>query len=391
MDFKNKLNQTVLNMKPSGIRKFFDIVATMPDTLSLGVGEPDFVTPPEIRQAAIDSLNSGKTAYTSNHGLIELRSEIADYMGNRFNLSYSPDTEMLITVGASEAIDLALRACVNWGDEVIMPDPSYVSYAPNVLLVGGVPVSAITTAEHDFILTPEALEKAITPKSKVLILPYPNNPTGGIMTGAQLEKLVPIIKKHDLIVLSDEIYAELTYDETHTSIASFKGMQERTVLVSGFSKAFAMTGWRMGYACAPKEIMAAMVKIHQYVIMCAPTMSQHAAIAALRTGKKDNYARVREMRESYNIRRRFIIDSFRRIGLECFEAKGAFYAFPSVASTGLDGEQFAEQLLKAQKVAVVPGGGFGDSGTNFVRTCYASSMKTLEEAVKRIELFVNSL
>ena len=391
MNYKAKLNKTVLDMKPSGIRKFFDIVASMPDCLSLGVGEPDFVTPKSIRQAAIDSINAGKTAYTSNLGLLELRKEVADYMSTRFNVKYDGSKEIIMTVGASEAIDLALRATVMNGDEVLMPDPSYVSYAPNVLLVGGRPKAIKTNAKSDFKLTPELLEKAITKKSKVLIMPYPNNPTGGIMTKDELAALVPIIIKHDLIVLSDEIYAELTYDEKHTSVASFKGMWERTILVSGFSKAFAMTGWRLGYACAPTEVMAAMTKIHQYVIMSAPTAAQYAALEALRDGKKNGYAEVVKMKNEYDRRRRYLIDSFRDMGLDCFEAKGAFYVFPCVASTGLDGEQFAEQLLMSEKVAVVPGSGFGDSGKNYVRTCYAASMDTIKEAVVRIRRFVDKL
>jgi len=391
MDYKNKLNPTVLALKPSGIRKFFDIVSEMPDALSLGVGEPDFVTPWEIRDAAIKSVQKGYTAYTSNRGIMELRAEIAGFLEMRYGLDYHPDSEICVTVGASEAIDLALRAIVSAGDEVVMPDPSYVSYAPNVQLCGGVPVPIKTREEDCFKLTAAALEAAITPRTKLLILPYPNNPTGAIMTREELLEIVPIIIKHDLIVLSDEIYAELTYNCTHTSVVTLPGMRERTALLSGFSKAFAMTGWRLGYVCAPVQIMEPIVKIHQYTIMCAPTVSQHAALAALRTGKKDNYAAVKEMRESYDMRRRYLTDAFRKMGLSCFEPLGAFYVFPSVASTGFDGEAFAEKLLKQEKVAVVPGSAFGASGVFHIRTCYACSMAVLTEAAARIERFLKTL
>ena len=388
MDYSKKLNKTVSALKPSGIRKFFDIVSQMPDALSLGVGEPDFVTPWEIRDAAIKSLQKGYTAYTANKGIPDLRREIADFLGARYNLSYHPDSEICVTVGASEAIDLAFRAIIEPGDEVLMPDPSYVSYAPNVLLTGGIPVPIKTTAENGFKLTKEALESAITPRTKLLIVPYPNNPTGAIMTEDELKELVPVIIKHDLVVISDEIYAELTYDCRHFSIATLPGMRERTILLSGFSKAFAMTGWRLGYACAPKAIMDAIVKIHQYIIMCAPTVSQYAALEALRSGRADGYSRIAEMRDSYNMRRRFLVDAFRNIGLACFEPLGAFYVFPSVEKTGLDGEVFAEKLLQNQKVAVVPGSAFGASGQNHIRTCYACSMKVLTEAAERIGRFV---
>jgi len=391
MNYNKRLNQTVLGLRPSGIRKFFDIVSEMPDALSLGVGEPDFVTPWEIRDAAVKSIQKGYTAYTSNRGLSELRQELTGFLESRYGLSYHPDNETLITIGASEAIDLALRALLSSGDEVLMPDPSYVSYAPNVLLTGGVPVPIKTRAENCFKLTKESLEAAVTPRTKALILPYPNNPTGAIMTKEELEALLPVIEKHDLFVLSDEIYAELTYGSAHASFAALPGMRERTILLSGFSKAFAMTGWRLGYAAAPKEIMDAMVKIHQYTIMCAPTVSQYAALAALRTGKKDNFAAVREMRESYDMRRRYLVDAFRKIGLPCFEPLGAFYVFPSVAGTGLDGEAFAERLLHREKVAVVPGSAFGDSGKSHIRTCYACSMAVLTEAVARIERFLQSI
>ena len=388
MDYNKKINQTVLGLKPSGIRKFFDIVSTMPDALSLGVGEPDFVTPWEIRDAAIKSIQKGYTAYTSNYGIPELRVELAEFLESRYGLSYRPENEICVTVGASEAIDLALRAILSPGDEVVMPDPSYVSYAPNVRLCGGVPVPVKTRAEDCFKLTKEALEAAITPRTKLLIVPYPNNPTGAIMTKEELAALVPTIVKHDLIVLSDEIYAELTYGGNHFSIATLPAMRERTVYLSGFSKAFAMTGWRLGYVCAPKELMDAIVKIHQYIIMCAPTVSQYAALEALRSGKKDGYATVREMRESYDMRRRFLVDAFRKMGLACFEPLGAFYVFPSVAVTGLDGESFAERLLRKEKVAVVPGSAFGVSGTHHIRTCYACGMNVLSEAAARIGKFL---
>ncbi|MCL2797475.1 MAG: aminotransferase class I/II-fold pyridoxal phosphate-dependent enzyme [Firmicutes bacterium] len=391
MNYQDKLNPIVRSLKPSGIRKFFDIVSEMPDALTLGIGEPDFVTPWEIRDAAIKSVQKGYTSYTSNRGLPELRIEIAGFLENRCGLSYHPDSEICVTIGASEAIDLTLRAILSPGDEVVMPDPSYVSYVPNVLLCGGVPVPVKTREEDCFKLTRESLEAAITPRTKLLILPYPNNPTGAIMTKEELLEIVPVIKKHDLIVLSDEIYAELTYGGAHVSIASLPGMRERTVLVSGFSKAFAMTGWRLGYVCAPKELMEPVVKIHQYIIMCAPTVSQYAALAALRTGKSDNYAVVREMRESYDMRRRFLTDAFRKMGLSCFEPLGAFYVFPSVAATNLTGEAFAEKLLKSEKVAVVPGSAFGESGSFHIRTCYACSMAVLAEAATRIERFLRNV
>lgn len=385
------ISKNVAKIKPSGIRKFFDIVSTMPDALSLGVGEPDFVTPWEYRDSAVKSIQKGHTAYTSNWGMIELREEIALYLKNRFSLDYNPQDEICVTVGASEGIDLALRTVVNPGDEVIVCEPSYVSYIPNIELVGGVCVTVKTKASERFKLTKKALEQAITSKTKAIILPFPNNPTGAVMSKEELQEIVPLIEKHDLIVITDEIYAELSYDKKHVSIASFKGLKDRTIFISGFSKAFAMTGWRLGYVCASKEIATAMVKVHQYTIMCAPTVSQYAGLSALRSGRENNYETIKQMKESYDMRRRFLTNAFNEIGLECFEPHGAFYCFPSVKSTGLTGEEFAEKLLLSQKVAVVPGVAFGDSGKYFIRTCYACSMPVLTEAVDRIQKFVTSI
>ena len=388
MDYAKYLNPAVANLPPSGIRKFFDLASNIPDCISLGVGEPDFVTPWEIRDAAIKSIQSGRTQYTSNAGLLSLREEIAYYLSSRFDAVYDPKNEIIVTIGASEAIDLALRTLVIPGDEVLIPSPSYVSYAPNAAMVGGVPVPVETHADNGFVLTPEVLEKAITPRSKVLILPYPNNPTGGIRTREQLEKIAGVIEKHDLFVISDEIYAELTYGVRHASFAAIPGMKKRTVLINGFSKAFAMTGWRLGYFCAPEPVVKAAYKIHQYTIMCAPTASQVAGEAALRSGSEDEYRAVVEMRESYNIRRRFLLGKFNEMGLKTFEPKGAFYVFPSVESTGLNGEQFAEGLLKSKKVAVVPGSAFGESGKYFVRCSYATSLTDLKTAVERIKEYL---
>lgn len=385
---RNFVNPKVAALPPSGIRKFFDIVQTTPGAISLGVGEPDFVTPWNAREAAIRSLHQGFTQYTGNRGLPELRELISRYLKKRFNVEYSPD-RTIITVGASEAIDLALRAICETGDEILVPEPSYVSYSPTVILSGGTPVPVQCVADNDFILTPEMLERSITPKTKALILPFPNNPTGAIMTKEQLEAIVPVIVKHDLLVISDEIYAELTYVGKHFSFASLPGMAERTVLISGFSKSFAMTGWRIGFVCAPEEIDAAMLKIHQYVIMCAPQMSQRAAIASLREGFDDGFYVVNDMRNEYERRGKFLANSLNSMGLTCFMPKGAFYIFASVESTGMDGEEFANGLLAAQKVAVVPGGAFGSAGTNFIRCSYATSMAQLKEAVSRIRQFLN--
>ena len=384
------VNQKCKLMQPSGIRKFFDIVRETEGAISLGVGEPDFVTPWKVRSAAITSLQRGYTQYTGNRGIPTLLQLISRYLEERFSLSYDPK-HILITVGGSEAIDLALRACVEHGDEVLIPDPAYVSYSPLVALSDGVPVHVECREEDNFVIKPEYLEKAITPKTKAIILTYPNNPTGAIMTKAELEKIAKVIIKHDLLVISDEIYAELTYGKKHVSIASLEGMKERTVYVSGFSKAFAMTGWRMGYVCAPKEIDEAMFKIHQYGIMCAPITSQYAAIEALRDGLSDGFSTVEEMRDSYDKRRKFVLHSLQEIGLDCFEPRGAFYAFPSVKSTGLSGEVFAETLLKEEKVAVVPGNAFGKFGENNVRISYATSMNALSEAFERTSNFLSKL
>lgn len=377
-------------LKPSGIRKFFDIVRETEGAISLGVGEPDFVTPWKVCQAAITSIQRGYTQYTGNRGLPKLLELISQYLSARFHLEYDPK-HILVTVGGSEAIDLVLRACVERDDEVLIPDPAYVSYSPLVTVADGKPVAVECREEDRFVLKPENLEKAITPKTKALILTYPNNPTGGVMTKDELQAIANVVIKHDLLVITDEIYAELTYGQTHASIASLPGMKERTVYVSGFSKAFAMTGWRLGYVCAPAEIDEAMFKIHQYAIMCAPITSQYAAIEALKDGFTDNFATVEEMRESYDMRRKFVLHSLNEIGLDCFEPRGAFYAFPSVKSTNLSGEAFAEQLLKAQKVAVVPGSAFGDFGANNVRLSYATSTSALSQAFERMDAFVKSL
>ena len=377
-------------MQPSGIRKFFDIVRETEGAISLGVGEPDFVTPWKVRSAAITSLQRGFTQYTGNRGIPTLLELISRYLEERFSLSYDPK-HILITVGGSEAIDLALRACVERGDEVLIPDPAYVSYSPLVALSDGTPVHVECREEDNFVIKPEYLEKAITPKTKAIILTYPNNPTGAIMTREELEQIAKVIIKHDLLVISDEIYAELTYGKKHVSIASLDGMKERTVYVSGFSKAFAMTGWRMGYVCAPVAIDEAMFKIHQYGIMCAPITSQYAAIEALRDGLADGFSTVEEMRDSYDKRRKFVLHSLGEIGLDCFEPRGAFYAFPSVKNTGLSGEVFAESLLKEEKVAVVPGNAFGKFGENNVRISYATSMNALSEAFERTSRFLAKL
>lgn len=391
MDYDKYLNPAVAALPPSGIRRFFELASSIRDCISLGVGEPDFVTPWEIRDAAIKSVQAGKTQYTSNAGLLSLREEIAGYLSARFNAVYEPSSEIIVTIGASEAIDLALRTLVRPGDEVLIPSPSYVSYAPNAAITGGVAVAVETSAKNGFALTPELLEKAITPRSKALILPYPNNPTGAIMTRAQLEKIAEVAERHDLFVISDEIYAELTYGQKHASFAAIPGMKKRTILINGFSKAFAMTGWRLGYFCAPEAVVKAAYKIHQYTIMCAPTASQVAGEAALRSGREDEYRAVTEMRESYDVRRRYLVAKFNEIGLSTFEPKGAFYVFPSVKSTGLTGDEFAERLLKEQRVAVVPGSAFGDSGKYFVRCSYATSLADLKTAAQRIKAFLSEI
>lgn len=386
MDYNTKLSSRATGLKPSGIRKFFDLIDGS-DVISLGIGEPDFVTPWHIRDAGIASLEKGYTYYTPNAGTMELRRAIGAYMQRSFNLKYEPSDEIVVTVGGSEAIDLAMRALINPGDEVIVPEPSFVCYGPIAALAGGVPVPVATCVEDDFKLTPQKLEAAITPKTKLLVLPYPNNPTGAILEREELESLASVIKKHDLMVISDEIYSELTYNEKHVSVALVEGMRERTVVVNGFSKSYAMTGWRLGYACGPREIIKVMTRVHQYAIMSAPTMAQFAAVEALNHGDKD----IDEMREEYNQRRRFMCDRFNAIGLTCAMPNGAFYMFPSIKTTGLSSEEFCTRLLREKSVAVIPGNAFGDSGEGFVRCCYAASMKNIARALSRIEEFVQSL
>lgn len=384
-EMKDILSPVVKNMQPSGIRKFFDIVNEMKDAISLGVGEPDFITPTHIRQAGIDSLENGHTYYTSNAGIVELRDEIAKYLKRRFDLSYDYKSEVLVSVGGSEAIDLALRALVSPGDEVLIPEPSFVCYKPDAVLAGGVPVPLETYEEDNFALRADVLKAAITDKTKALVLPYPNNPTGGIMTREQLYEIAKVLEGTNIVVISDEIYAELTYgDNKHFSIAQIPSMRERTLIVSGFSKAYAMTGWRLGYACGNKDLIAAMTKIHQYAIMSAPTTSQYAAIEALKNGDED----IERMKKEYNRRRRFIVDGFRKMGLSCFEPLGAFYVFPCIKSTGLSSNEFCEKLLHEEKVAVVPGNAFGESGEGFVRCSYAYSIDDITQALERIERFV---
>ena len=388
MDYSRILSRSVTSIKPSGIRKYFDIAESMDNVISLGVGEPDFPTPWEIRKAGILSLESGKTRYTSNRGLDALRREIARYTQRKYGVSYHPATDVLVTVGGSEAIDVAIRAITNPGDEIIIPQPSYVCYEPMVALASGTPVIVQTLAEHDFRLTPEQLRAAITPRTKALILPYPCNPTGAIMDRAALEALAAVLRDTDIVVLSDEIYAELTFGgERHVSIASIDGMQERTVLINGFSKTFSMTGWRLGYACGPAPIMEQLTKIHQFAIMSAPTTSQYAAIEALCNGDEA----VAAMREEYDMRRRLIVAGFNRLGLTCREPMGAFYAFPSIASTGLSSDEFCEQLLLSQRVALVPGTAFGRGGEGFVRASYCYSTAHISEALSRIEKFLHTL
>ncbi|MCI3919582.1 aminotransferase class I/II-fold pyridoxal phosphate-dependent enzyme [Paenibacillus sp. TRM 82003] len=384
---KRYVTPTVQSIPPSGIRKFFDLVSGSKDIISLGVGEPDFVTPWRFRDAAVNGLEQGRTTYTHNAGLPELREAIAEYLAASFDTVYEPSNEVIVTVGGSEAIDLALRALVSPGDEVLIPEPSYISYSPIVAIGGGVPVGIETFAADQFKLRPEALSAAITPRSKVLILSYPSNPTGGIMTREDWEPIARLVEEHDLIVISDEIYAELTYVGRHVSFASLPGMKDRTILVSGFSKAFAMTGWRMGYACGHSDLIGAMLKIHQYTVMCAPVMGQLAALEALKNGlaEKDR------MVESYNQRRRLVVKGFRDIGLDTHEPQGAFYAFPSIAKTGLSSDEFAQRLLAEAKVAAVPGQVFGRGGEGFLRCTYATSVANLTEAIERIGGFVASL
>ena len=391
MDYSRYINPVIAAVPKSGIRKFFDVASTIPDAISLGVGEPDFVTPYHIRNAAINSILDGETAYTSNWGILSLRKEIAYYQKHRYGLTYDPGKEVLVTVGASEGIDLALRAILCPGDEVLVPEPSYVSYCPGVIFAGGVAVPVKTRAEQNFVLTPEALEEAVTPKTRAIIFPYPNNPTGAIVEREELEKLRDVIIKHDLLVLSDEVYSELCYSAAgHVSIASLEGMQERTIVLNGFSKAFAMTGWRVGYLCAPMELCDVMVKIHQYTILCASRQGQVAAEEALRQGRGDDYADIQTMRQSYDHRRRLMLSAFREMGLTCFEPLGAFYVFPNIAKTGMTSERFCELLLREQKVVCVPGTAFGACGEGHIRCCYATALDKLTEALGRIATFVSA-
>lgn len=384
---RNPLSDKIVEIKPSGIRKFFDIVSEMKDAISLGVGEPDFDTPWHIRDEGIYSLEKGRTFYTSNAGLKELKEEITHYLKRKLGVTYHAKDEVLVTVGGSEGIDIALRAMVNPGDEVLIPQPSYVSYEPCAILAGAVPRIIELKAENEFRLTAQELREAITDKTKLLILPFPNNPTGAIMERKDLEEIAEVILEKDIFVLSDEIYSELTYKEEHVSIVSLPGMQERTILINGFSKAYAMTGWRLGYACGPKEIMEQMLKIHQFAIMCAPTTSQYAAIEALKNGDED----VREMREAYNQRRRYLMHAFKQMGLECFEPFGAFYVFPCIKEFGMTSDEFATRFLEEEKVAAVPGTAFGDCGEGYLRISYAYSLENLKLAIGRLENFIKHL
>ena len=384
---RDPLNKKVTGIKPSGIRKFFDVVSEIPGAISLGVGEPDFDTPWHIREEGIYALERGKTFYTSNAGLIELREEISAYLARRYDLHYDPKKETLVTIGGSEAIDGALRAMIDEGDEVLVPEPSYVSYVPCITLADGVPVIIDLKEENRFKLTKQELLDAITPKTKILIMPFPNNPTGGIMTREDLEDIAEVVREKDLFVISDEIYSELTYGREHVSIASLPGMRERTIVINGFSKSYAMTGWRLGYACGPENIIKQMTKIHQFAIMCAPTTSQCAAIEALRNGDAD----VEKMREAYDERRRYLVARLNAMGLHTFEPEGAFYVFPCVKDFGLTSDEFATKLLMEQKVAVVPGTAFGNSGEGFLRISYAYSLENLKTALDRIEIFVKGL
>ena len=384
---RNPLSKTIVQIKPSGIRKFFDIVSEMEDAISLGVGEPDFDTPWRIRDEAIYSLEQGRTFYTSNAGLMELKEEISEYLDRKYSLSYLPRSEIMITVGGSEAIDIGMRAILDPGDEVLIPQPSYVSYLPCTILAGGKPVVIELKEENEFRLQPEEIEAAVTDRTKLLILPFPNNPTGAIMEQKDLEAIAEVILKHDLLVMTDEIYSELTYGKEHVSIASLTGMRDRTIYINGFSKAFAMTGWRLGYACAPKKIIEQMLKIHQFAIMCAPTTSQYAAVEALRSCDRE----VAGMRAEYDGRRRFLLDRFRKMKLQCFEPYGAFYIFPSIKEFGMTSEDFATRFLEEKKVAVVPGTAFGDSGEGFLRISYAYSLDTLKKAMDLLEEFIGEL
>lgn len=387
INYEKMLSKTVCDLKPSGIRRFFDMLADMKDVISLTIGEPDFITPWHIREAAIESLEKGKTYYTSNAGTVDLRSEVSRYMKRRFDLDYNPKNEVIITVGGSEAIDVAMRALLEPGDEVILPSPSFVCYEPIATMLGAKVININTKAENKFKLTPEELKSAITPKTKLLVLPFPNNPTGAILTRDELEGIAEVLRDTNIAILSDEIYAELTYGRKHVSIAQIEGMKERTIIASGFSKAYAMTGWRMGYICAPKILAEQMLKIHQYAIMCAPTVSQFAAVEALRNGDED----VEIMRAEYNRRRVFLLEGFKRIGIECFEAEGAFYLYPNIGQFGLSSEEFAQRLLHEHNCAIVPGTAFGECGEGYARISYAYSMKHLTLALEKIEAFVKTL
>lgn len=387
MDYEKFLNEKIKKTKPSGIRKFFDIANEMDNVISLSIGEPDFQTPWHIREVGIGSLEMGKTWYTPNRGLSKLRQEICKYFERRFDVSYHPDTDTLVTVGGSEAIDAALRCLVEPGDEVLIPQPCFVCYEPLTVMADGTPVIIETKAENDFRLTPEEIEEHVTDKTKILILPYPNNPTGGFMSREDYERIAPVVEKHNLLVISDEIYAELSYGIKPTSFAAVEGMKERTVVVSGFSKAYAMTGWRLGYALGPEEIISQMTKLHQYAIMSAPTTAQYAAVEALQNGDDD----IEEMREQYDMRRRLVVNAFNDMGLSCFEPKGAFYVFPCIKSTGMTSEEFATRLLHSQRVAVVPGNAFGESGEGFVRVSYSYSLQHIKEALDRIRTFLDEI
>jgi len=388
MNYNDYLNKKITAIKPSGIRKFFSIAEEMDNVISLGVGEPDFLTPWYIRQSGINSLERGATRYTANAGLALLREEISAFYERKYNLSYNPQDEIMVTVGGSEGIDMCLRTLINPGDEVLIVEPSFVCYKPIVEISGGVPVEIVTKNEDDFKLTAQELKEAVTDKTKLLVLPYPNNPTGAVMTESDLREIAGVIIENDLLVLSDEIYAELTYtDKGHVSIASIDGMRERTVVINGFSKTYSMTGWRLGYALGPAPIIKQMTKLHQYAIMSAPTTSQYAAVEALRSGDSD----IQKMRDDYNMRRRYTVNAFREIGLDCFEPQGAFYVFPCIKSTGLTSEEFCEQLIMSKRVAVVPGNAFGESGEGFIRVSYCYSIENIKEAVTRIGEFVKEL
>lgn len=387
IDYEKMLSRTVCEIKPSGIRKFFDLMSEMKDVISLTIGEPDFITPWHIREAAIESLEKGKTYYTSNAGTVDLRNEISSYMKRRFELDYNPKEEVFVTVGGSEAIDVAMRSLLEPGDEVILPCPCFVCYEPIATMLGAKVVNINTKPENNFKLTADEVKNAITDKTKLLVLPFPNNPTGAILTKNELEEIASVIRGTNIAILSDEIYAELTYGQRHVSIAEIDGMRERTIIASGFSKAYAMTGWRMGYVCAPAPIARQMLKIHQFAIMCAPTVSQFAAVEALRNGDED----VEMMRAEYNRRRVFLLEGFRKIGIECFEAQGAFYLYPNIGKFGLSSEEFASRLLYEYGCAIVPGTAFGECGEGYARISYAYSMKHLKQALERIEAFVNTL